>query len=57
MNHSPYLDKLFVPLAVALPPMLARVETEIPSARAQERQRLENRARLIRELLAPRPVT
>jgi len=57
MNNSPYLDKPLVPLAVALPPMLARVETEIPSARPQERQRLENRARLIRELLAPRPVT
>jgi len=57
MDHSPYLDKPFVPLAVALPRMLAKIEREQPTARPEEKRRLEIRARLIHELLAPRPVT
>ena len=52
-----YLDKPFVPLAVALPRMLMRIERDLPTARPEENRRLESRARLIRDLLAPRPVT
>jgi len=56
MNHSPYLDQPFVPLAIALPRMLAKIETELPGARPEEKRRLETRVRLIHELLASRPV-
>jgi hypothetical protein len=37
--------------------MLARMESELPMGRPEEQRRLETRARLIHELLAPRPVT
>jgi hypothetical protein len=57
MNNSPYLDLPQFPLAVALPRMLAKIENALPMARPEEKCRLETRARLIRELLAPRPVT
>jgi hypothetical protein len=57
MNNSPYLDKPLLPLAVALPRMLDQIEAEIISARPEEKRQLETRARLIYELLAPRPVT
>ena len=53
MDNSPYLDKPFVPLTVALPRMLARIESELPTARPEEKHRLEMRAGLIHELLAP----
>jgi len=57
MNNSPYLDKPFVPLAVALPRMLSKIESELPTARPEEKHQLEGRARLIYELLALPPVT
>jgi hypothetical protein len=44
-------------LAGALPRMLAKIESELPTARPEEQRRLEGRARLIYELLAPPPVT
>jgi hypothetical protein len=37
--------------------MLAMIESELPTARPEEKRRLEIRARLIHELLAPRTVT
>jgi len=57
MDNSPYLDKPFVPVAVALPRMLATIERELPTARPEEKHRLEMRAGQMRELLASRPVT
>jgi hypothetical protein len=55
MHHSPYLDQPLIRLAVALPRMLAKIESELLTARPEEKGWLEGRARLIRELLAPRP--
>jgi len=57
MDNSPYLDRPLLPLAIALPRMLAKIESELPAARPAEKRRLETRARLMRELLASRPVT
>ena len=57
MNNSPYLDRPLLPLAIALPRMLAKIESELPAARPAEKRRLETRARLMRELLASRPAT
>jgi hypothetical protein len=56
MEHSPYLDLPALPLAIALRRMLERIDVEITTARPEDRRRLETRARLIRELLAKRPV-
>jgi len=53
MDHSPYLDLPVLPLVIALPRMLARIESELPAARPEERSRLETRAVLVRSLLAP----
>ena len=57
MDHSAYLDLPLLPVAVALPRMLAKIEGELATAGPQEKRRLEQRARMIDELLAPRPVT
>ena len=60
MDHSPYLDEALLPLVIALPRMLAKIESELPTARPEERRRLETRAVLVRSLLAPsvpRPVS
>ena len=57
---SPYLDRPLLPLAIALPRMLAKIETELPRARPEERRRLETRAELVRSLLVssvPGPVS
>jgi hypothetical protein len=52
---SPYLNRPLVPLAVALPRMLAKIETELSTAaEPAEEQWLRQRAELIRGLLAPR---
>jgi hypothetical protein len=52
---SPYLNRPLVPLAEALPPMLAKVEAELSTAaEPAEEQWLRQRAELIRGLLAPR---
>ena len=53
MDHSPYLNQPLFPLAVALPRMLAEIESELTLARPEERRRLETRAVLVRSLLAP----
>ena len=58
--HSPYLDQLLVPLAVALPRMLAEIEAKIPKSAPAEKLRLQNQAAVFREWLthpagAPRP--
>ena len=52
---SPYLDRPLLPLAVALPRMLAEIETALATAGPVETRRLRQRADLIRELLTPRP--
>ena len=57
MTNSPYLDQPLFPFAVALPRVLAKIERELTLARPEEKRRLEMRAGVIRELLAPRPVT
>jgi len=57
MDNSSYLDQPLFPLAIALPRMLAKIESEMPTARSEEKRRLEMRAGVIRELLAPRRVT
>ena len=54
MDHSPYLDEPLLPLVIALPRLLAKIESELPTARPEEKRRLEMRARLIHELLALR---
>jgi hypothetical protein len=51
---SPYLNQPTVPLAVALPRMLANIEAELPKARPAEKWRLRERAELMRALLGPR---
>jgi hypothetical protein len=55
---SPYLDRPVVPLAEALPQMLAKIEAELSTAvEPAEEQWLRQRAELIRGLLAPRLIT
>ena len=57
-NHrmtSPYLNPPLIPLAEALPRMLAQIEVELSTAAGwAEEQWLRQRAELIRGLLAPR---
>ena len=55
MKNSPYLDKPFVPLAVALRSMLAEIEAKIAMAAPAEKARLQERAEVLREWLTPRP--
>jgi hypothetical protein len=54
MNHSPYLDKPFVPLAVALRSMLAETEAKILTAAPAEKARLQQRAGVLRDWLTPK---
>jgi hypothetical protein len=49
MKNSPYLDRPLLPLAVALPRMLAQIEAELVTAGLAEVRRLRQRADLIRE--------
>jgi hypothetical protein len=51
---SPYLEQPLLPLAVALPRLLAKVETELANEKlgAAEVERLRQRAELIHGLLA-----
>jgi hypothetical protein len=51
---SPYLDRPRVPLAVALPRMLAEIDAELATARPAENRHLCQRAALVRELLTSR---
>ena len=54
---SPYLDKPLIPLAVALPRVLERIESELAreTLETAEKWRLRERAELVRGLLAPSP--
>jgi len=49
MKNSPYLDKPFIPLAVALRSMLADTEAKIATAASAEKARLQERAEALRE--------
>ena len=53
MDHSPYLDRPLLPLAVALPRMLEKIGVELTTAGPAEAQRLCKRAQLILDLLTP----
>jgi hypothetical protein len=48
---SPYLDRPLLPLAIALPRMLEKIEAELRKARGAEKCRLRQRAELVRALL------
>jgi hypothetical protein len=54
MKNSPYLDRPLLPLAVALPRLLEKIEADLTTAGPVETRRLSRRAELIRGLLAPR---
>ena len=54
LDNSPYLDKPFLPLAVALRSMLAETEARIATAPAAEKSRLQERAEVLREWLTPK---
>jgi hypothetical protein len=51
MNNSPYLDRPFLPLAVALPRLLEEVGVELTTARPAEAPLIRQRAHLILDLL------
>ena len=51
MKNSPYLDKPFVPLAVALRSMLAETEAKIATAAPAEKALLQERAKVLRDWL------
>jgi hypothetical protein len=54
MDHSPYLDRPLLPLAVALPRLLKKVGVELTTAGPVKAPRLRQRAQLILDLLMPR---
>jgi len=54
MKNSPYLDKPFIPLAVALRSMLADTEAKIATAASAEKARLQERAEVLREWITPK---
>jgi len=56
MNHSPYLDQPFVPLAVALRSMLAETEARIAIAAPADKSRLQERAGLLHEWITPKSI-
>ena len=53
MDHSPYLDRPLLPLAVALPRILEKVGVDLTTAGPPEARRLRQRAQLILDLLTP----
>ena len=54
MKNSPYLDRPFIPLAVALRSMLAETEAKIATAAPAEKARLQERATVLREWVTPK---
>ena len=54
MKNSPYLDKPFVPLAVALRSILADTEAKISAAAPAEKAGLQRRAEVLRKWITPR---
>lgn len=57
MKNSPDLDRPLLPLALALPRMLVRIEGDLATAGRVETRRLRERAELIRGLLSPVAIT
>jgi hypothetical protein len=55
---SPYPERPLLPLAVVLPRLLKKIETDLAdkTAGATEKWRLRQRAEVIRSLLAPSPI-
>ena len=51
MNNSPYLDKPFVPRAVALRSIPAETEEKIPGAAPAEKAQLQERAEVLGDWL------
>ena len=51
---SPYLNRPLIPLPMALPTMLAKIESELANVGPTDRRHLQDRAELVRELLTPR---
>jgi hypothetical protein len=49
---SPYLDRPVLPLAVALPRIMEKIEAELVTAQPAEKWRLRQRAELVRGLRA-----
>jgi hypothetical protein len=54
MNHSPYLDQPTIPLSVALRNMLAETDAQIATAAPAEKERLQQRAKVLREWITPK---
>ena len=54
MKNSPYLDKPFVPSAIALRSMLAETEAKIATAAPAEKSRLQERAEVRRDWITPK---
>lgn len=54
MKNSPYLDKPYVPLAVALRSMLGDTEAKLANVVPAERARLRERAEVLRESIKPK---
>ena len=54
MKNSSYLDRPFVPLAVALRSMLAETEARIATAAPADKSRLQERATVLRDWLRPK---
>ena len=52
---SPYLDRPVLPLAVALPRIMEKIEAELVTAQPAEKWRLRQRAELVRGLLTASP--
>jgi len=54
MKNSPYLDKPFVPLAVALQSMLADTEAKLATAAPAKKARLQEKAEVLRDWIKPK---
>jgi hypothetical protein len=54
VKNSPYLDKPFIPLAVALRSMLADTEAKLATAAPAEKAQLQERAEVLREWITPK---
>ena len=56
---SPYLQQRLLPLSVALPQMLDKIEAKLANEKLEvaERERLRQRAELIRGLLGPSQIS
>jgi hypothetical protein len=57
MRNSPYLDLPLIPLAVALPRIVADLEAKIATVTPEEKCRLRHCAQVLRDWLALRSTT